>query len=110
MPSSIITGREGNRPIAEADWFKTANFLTVVLMPFVLGFGGYVLAVIVEHDRGLTTIRSNRYTMADAKVDRDRTDDKISAISESVHRLEVKLVEGQNEILQHLKGEDIKDK
>lgn len=103
MPSSIISGRDGHRPVGDTDWFKTANFLTVVLMPFVLAFGGYLLGVIVQHDRDLTAIKSNRYTVSDAKSDRDKMDDRISAVNESVHRLEIKLVEGQNEILRHLK-------
>lgn len=92
-----------------SEWYKLANLVATYCFPFLMLATGAAGAMLLAHDRQLTAMGANQYTIANAKEDgekaraeREKISDRINKQDERIHALQLELRDGQYKILEEI--------
>lgn len=93
----------GGGKLQMGDLFKLAGNIATFCFPFVTMAGGFLLTMVLDHDRDITSLKSTSYTVAKAGDDRDKVSNELKALSESLHRLELHVAEQNQTMLNEIR-------
>jgi len=95
--ASVVMGADEEQQKSKTDWFRIATVVSTLCFPLITGTGGYLLGVVIDHDRKITT-------MSATKADQTSVSSEIKGLTESVHKLELHIAESNRQILDEIRA------